>query len=149
MTLFLKRGILDSQRNPSDICLLKSVTETISRNPNCLKTFFLKVNICKLSFFHLIIWVRFPCVHLKDKIFILNNLFCLFVFLWFLRNLKKFLSIWMVIIYLERTRVNPDRNIFSINVELTSTFSLYWGLVHYHHRILKVDQILKNGCTFS
>ena len=34
------------------------------------------------------------------------------------------------------TRVNPDRNIFSINVELTSTFLLYKGLVHHHHRIL-------------
>ena len=30
-------------------------------------------------------------------------------------------SILMVIISLELTRVNPDRNIFSINVELTST----------------------------
>ena len=38
----------------------------------------------------------------------------------------------------ELTRVNPDRNIFSINVELTSTFLLYRGLVHRHHRILKV-----------
>jgi len=28
----------------------------------------------------------------------------------------------MVIISLELTKVNPDRNIFSINVELTSTF---------------------------
>ena len=27
-----------------------------------------------------------------------------------------------VIVSLELTRVNPDRNIFSINVELTSTF---------------------------
>ena len=34
----------------------------------------------------------------------------------------------------ELTRVNPDRNIFSINVELTSTFFLlYRGLVHHHH----------------
>ena len=32
---------------------------------------------------------------------------------------------------LELMRVNPDRNIFSINVELTSTFLLYRGLVHY------------------
>ena len=31
----------------------------------------------------------------------------------------------------ELTRVNPDRNIFSINVELTSTFLLYRGLVHH------------------
>ena len=36
----------------------------------------------------------------------------------------------------ELTRVNPDRNIFSINVELTSTFLLYRGLVHHHHEIL-------------
>ena len=36
----------------------------------------------------------------------------------------------------ELTSVNPDRNIFSINVELTSTFLLYRGLVHHHHRIL-------------
>ena len=50
---------------------------------------------------------------------------------------KIFLSILMVIITLELTRVNPDRNIFSINVELTSTFLLYRGLVHHHHRILK------------
>ena len=42
----------------------------------------------------------------------------------------------MVIISLELTRVNPDRNIFSINVELTSTFLLYRGLVHHDHRIL-------------
>ena len=33
----------------------------------------------------------------------------------------------------ELTRVNPDRNIFSINVELTSTFLLYRGLVHHQH----------------
>jgi len=43
----------------------------------------------------------------------------------------------MVITSLELTRVNPDRNIFSINVELISTFFLYRGLVHHHHRILK------------
>ena len=47
------------------------------------ENFFLKVNICKLSFFHLIIGVRFPYVHLTAQIFILNNLFCLFIFLWF------------------------------------------------------------------
>ena len=39
----------------------------------------------------------------------------------------------------ELKRVNPDRNIFSINVELTSTFLLYRGLVHHHHEILKVQ----------
>ena len=52
-----------------------------------------------------------------------------------------FLSILMVIISLELTRVNPDRNIFSINVELTSTFLLYRGLVHHHHRILNLIRI--------
>ena len=39
---------------------------------------------------------------------------------------KKYLYIF---ISLELTRVNPDRNRFSINVELTSTFLLYRGLV--------------------
>ena len=38
------------------------------------------------------------------------------------------------------TRVNTDRNIFSINVELTYTFLL--GLVHHHHRILNVNKYL-------
>ena len=37
-------------------------------------------------------------------------------------------------ISLELTRVNPDWNIFSINVELL--FLLHRGLVHYHRRIL-------------
>ena len=45
----------------------------------------------------------------------------------------------------ELTRVNPDRNIFSINVELTSTFLLYRGLVHHHHRILNLSQELLFG----
>ena len=51
----------------------------------------------------------------------------------------------MVIISLELTRVNPDRNIFSINVELTSTFLLYRGLVHHYHRILNKDFIVSKG----
>jgi len=41
----------------------------------------------------------------------------------------------------ELTRVNPDQNIFSINVELTSTFLLYRGLVHHHHRVFKLKLI--------
>ena len=45
----------------------------------------------------------------------------------------------MVIVSLELTRVNPDRNIVSINVELISTFLLYRGLVHHHHKILNKD----------
>ena len=59
------------------------------------------------------------------------------MFVYFLVFFNIFLlSILMVIISLELTRVNPDRNIFSINVELTSTFLLYRGLVNHHHRIL-------------
>ena len=42
----------------------------------------------------------------------------------------------MVIISLELTGVNQERNIFSIHVALTSTFLPYRGLVHHHHRIL-------------
>ena len=41
----------------------------------------------------------------------------------------------------ELTRVKPDRNIFSINVELTSTFLLYRGLVHHHLWILNLIYI--------
>ena len=79
-------------------------------------------------------------------LFILNNLFCLFIFLWFF-SFFIFLSILMVIISLELTRVNRDRNIFSINVELTSTFLLYRGLVHHHHRIL--NQVIIDQTTVS
>ena len=43
----------------------------------------------------------------------------------------------------ERMRVNPDRNIFSINVELTSTFLLYRGLVHHHHRVFKLNSFVR------
>jgi len=39
--------------------------------------------------------------------------------------------------------VNTDRKIFSTNVELTSTFLLYRGLVHQHHQILNRSTILK------
>ena len=42
-----------------------------------------------------------------------------------------------IIILLELTRVNQDQNIFSLNVDLTSTFLLYRGWVHYHHQIVK------------
>ena len=51
----------------------------------------------------------------------------------------------MVIISLELTRVNPDRNIFSVNVELTSTVLLYRGLVHQHHRILNILDTIQSG----
>ena len=60
------------------------MTETISRNNKCLKTFFYKWKFPNYLFFHLIIWVCFPYVHLTGQIFILNKLFCLFILLWFL-----------------------------------------------------------------
>ena len=44
----------------------------------------------------------------------------------------------------ELMRVNPDRNIFSINAELKSTFLLYRGLVHHHHRILNNNNVVTN-----
>ena len=56
----------------------------------------------------------------------------------------------MVIILLKLTRVNPDRNIFSINVELTSTFLLYRGLVHHHHPVFKPEThiaLFTNKCS--
>ena len=60
-------------------------------------------------------------LQIKNKDYLI--FFCLFIFLWFLTIfLFLFLSMLMVIISLELTRVNPDRNIFSINLELTSTF---------------------------
>jgi len=49
----------------------------------------------------------------------------------------------------ELTKVNPDRNIFSINVELTSTFLLYRGLVHHHHRILNLIKLYINNIIFN
>ena len=53
----------------------------------------------------------------------------------------NYLQICLFLIFVKKqsqelTRVNPDRNIFSINLELTSTFLLYRGLVHHHHRVL-------------
>ena len=49
----------------------------------------------------------------------------------------------MVIILFKLTMVNPDRNIFLINVELTSTFLLYKGFVHHHHRIGNIKETQK------
>ena len=46
----------------------------------------------------------------------------MFIFLWFVTIFKIFFLIDLDGYYIVRmTRVNPDRNIFSINVELTST----------------------------
>ena len=54
----------------------------------------------------------------------------------------------MVIISLELTRVNLDRNIFLINVVLTSTFLLYRGLVLHHHRILNQSRFFEKSHIF-
>ena len=59
----------------------------------------------------------------------------------FLQFLQFFLSNLMVIISLELTRANPDRNIFSINVELTSTFLLYRGLVRILNQHLYIIHV--------
>ena len=103
-----------------------------------LKHFFFKVNICKSSLFHLIIWVLFPYVHLTAQIFILNNLFCLFIFLWFLTKFLKLFFIDFDGYYIVRTDEGQPRPkyIFS-NKHLV--FLLYRGLVHHHHRILNLN----------
>ena len=98
------------------------------------------MNICKLSFFHLMIWVHFPFVHFIAHFkILLNNLFCWFIFLWFLT------SILMVIISLELTRVNLDRNVFSIKCGTTIYFFFFtevWSITITKFQInLKVFKI--------
>ena len=103
------------------------------------------MNTCKLSFFHLIIWVRYHLtfvtivVHLTAQFFIFNNLFCLLIFLIF----NKHFLIYFIIDFDGYYIVRTDQNIFSINVELTSTFLLYRGLVHLHHRIWKFSVVMR------
>ena len=95
---------------------------------------FLKGNNCKLSFFHLIIWVRFPYVHLTVQIFILNNLF---VFLFSCDFQQTFFFIFFIDFdsyYIVRTDERQPRPKYILNK--CGTFSLYRGLVHRHHRIL-------------
>ena len=95
-------------------------TPLISRTNNCLKTFF-EVNICKL-YFSIQNRSSFPlCLFDSPKFFLeYYNLFCFAYFPVVFNNF--FLQILMVIISLELTRLNPDRNIFSINVEEISFF---------------------------
>ncbi len=57
-------GAFDSHFNHSFVLFTIQISLLqYNKLNNCLKTFFLNVNICKLSFFRLIIWVRFPYVH--------------------------------------------------------------------------------------
>ena len=65
----------------------------------------------------------------------------------FLHFFIFFLSILLVIISLELTRVNPNRYIFSINGELTFNLLLYRGLVHHHHRILNHKALSMNSIS--
>ena len=74
---------------------------------------------------------------IKSTLYINTHLHSLFLI--FVKKQSQGIIILMVIISLELTRVNPDRNIFSINVELISTFLIYRGLVHHHHQILNLD----------
>ena len=69
------------------------------------------LNISKLSFFHLIIWVRFLYFHLTAQIFILNNLFCLFIFLWFFTFLKFFYRFWWLL-YRQNWRGSTQTEIY-------------------------------------
>ena len=70
------------------------------------------MNILQIIFFPSHDLSSFPFFYLTALLNFLNNLFCLLIFLWFLKFFL--LSILMVIISQELTRVNPDRNIFSI-----------------------------------
>ena len=78
-------------------------------NKNNHKTFFTKSEYFQNIFFPSHDLSSFPfCPFYSPFKFFLNNLFCSFIFLWFL------ISSLMVIISLELTRVNLDQNIFSI-----------------------------------
>jgi len=81
----------------------------------------LKVNIWKLYFFHLMIWVRFILIIWQPIL----KFFCFVYFLVvFNIDFDDFIS-------LELTRVNLDRNIFSKKCGTNIYFfSLYRGLVH-------------------
>ena len=103
------------------------VTETISRNNSCLKTFFLKW-----------IFANYLFSISKSELVSLIFVFKSFLFVYFLVVFNNFFYQCWWLLSLEMTRVNPDRSIFSINVELTSAFLLYRGLVHYHPRILNI-----------
>ena len=85
------------------------------------------MNICKLSFFYLKIWVRFPFVHLT-AIF-LNNLFYLFIFLWFLTSFFIDFDGY----YIVRTDEGQPKPKY-----IYLLYLLYRGLVHHHHRILNL-----------
>ena len=86
----------------------------------------------------------FPFVHLTN--FFLN-LFCLLIFLWF----KQFFIYWFWwLLYRENWRGSTQTEIyFLVNVELTSTFLLYRGLVHHHHRILNLVLLYQNCKIFG
>ena len=73
--------------------------------------------------------------HLTAQIFILNNLFCLFIFLWFLTKLIFFTDFDGY--YIVRTDEGQPRQKYIFNKCGTNIyFLLYRGLVHHHHRIL-------------
>ena len=103
-------------------------TETISRNNNCLKIFFLKWIFANYLFSN-------PQSEFVSLMSIWQPRF-LFLIIFFVCLFSCDFNNFIFRFSLKLTRVTPDRNIFSINVELTSTFLLYRGLVLHHHRIL-------------
>ena len=88
----------------------------------------------KLSFFPLIVWVRFPYCSFDSPHFFFNNLFCLFIFLWFL----TFFFIDFDGYYIVRTDESQPRPKYIFNKCGTNIylFTLPRGLVYHHHRIL-------------
>ena len=91
-----------------DSLFLIFMIETISRN-NCRKIFFKKWIFTNFLFFPYHALNSFPLCPFDGPFFFENNLFYFLV------------VILIVAMSLELSRINPDRNIFSINVELTST----------------------------
>ena len=115
---------------------LTFVTEKISRNNNCLKTTSLKwifanylFSIWKSEFVSLMfIW--------QPK-FLFWLIFFLFLYFHVILNKKIFIFFFIDFdgYYIVRTdEGQPRPKYIFINVELTSTFLLYRGLVHHHHR---------------
>ena len=89
------------------------LTETISRNNNCLKTCY-KSEYLQIIFFPSHNLSSFPLCPFDSPIFfLLHILFCLFIFLWFLTFFVLFL---IVIISLELTRAKYIFNKCGTNI---------------------------------
>jgi len=112
------------------------------------------VNICKLSFFHLIIWVRFPYVHLSAQIFILN-IFCLFVYLLVIFYIFKFFFIDFYGYYIAKTDEGQPRPKYIFNKCGTNIY--FFTLQRFgpspspnfkRHKEINDNQSINNKCYF-